>query len=187
MESSENKNRKFKQTYAQEIKLLKNKIITYNNFPKQGIHFADLFPLYNDAHTFHLCIDLLSKKCKSYDISAIVALEARGFIIGAPLAYTLHKKFVPIRKPGKTPGPLYSVQYKKEYGSDSFEIEQNALQKNEKVLIVDDIIATGGSAQAAIELVEKAQALPVAFITLLQIQNIKNENNLSIPTFILMD
>ncbi len=187
MESTENKNSKFKQTYEKQIKFLKSKITTYNNFPKQGIHFVDIFPLYNDADAFNICINLLYKKCKSYDISAIVALEARGFIIGAPLAYRLNKKFVPIRKPGKTPGPLYSVKYTKEYGSDSFEIEQSALKQNEKILIVDDIIATGGSAQAAIELVKKAKAIPVAFITLLQIKNIKSENNLSIPTFILMD
>lgn len=177
----------FKALHAQEIDLLKSHIVQYPDFPKQGILFSDFLPILGDAQAFALCIDLLAERYKMYNISAVVGLESRGFILGAALAYKLGIRFVPVRKPGKLPGPTYSVIYKKEYGSDTLVIAQSALQKGQRVLIIDDLIATGGSARAAIELVTVAGGVPVEFVTLLQLKELAHQARLPIPAFNLID
>lgn len=177
----------FKMLHEQEIQFLMSKIVKYPDFPKPGIVFADFLPILQDAQTFKVCIDLLYERYKTKEISAIVGLESRGFIMGAALAYKLGVSFVPVRKSGKLPGQIYSINYEKEYGSDTLTISQQALQANQRVVIIDDLIATGGSARAAIDLVRFAGGMPVEFVSLLQVDACAEKAKLSIPAFNLLD
>ena len=136
---------------------IKSKIRTIPDHPKKGIMFRDITTLLKDAVGFRLVIDDFTqnyiKEGTKFDY--VVGIESRGFIIGGALAYTLGKGFVPIRKPGKLPGETISQEYKLEYGTDKIEIHTDAIPKGMKVLIVDDLLATGGTALAAAALVEK--------------------------------
>jgi len=177
----------FKALRTNKIELLKKKIVNYPDFPKPGIVFEDFLPILNDAQAFQVCVDLLADRYKNESIDQIVGLESRGFILGAALALKLRVGFVPVRKPGKLPGATYSVSYKKEYGSDMLVIAQTALKPGSRILIIDDLIATGGSARAAIELVTLAGGLPVAFVTLLQVKELADLAHLKVPAFNLLD
>lgn len=134
---------------------LKKKIRDIPNFPKEGIIFKDITPLLADAVSFQKVIDTFAKRYAERGIEHVVAVESRGFIFGAPLAYRLDAGFVPIRKKGKLPYKTEMVQYALEYGSDTIEIHQDAIHKGSRVLVVDDLLATGGTARATCELVEK--------------------------------
>ena len=125
------------------------------DFPKEGIVFKDITTLVGNAEAFRESLDQLQAKFKETQATAVVALEARGYIFGAPLADRMGLRFVPVRKPGKLPGEKVTQDYDLEYGSNTLEIHKDALQPGEKVLIIDDLIATGGSAAATITLVEK--------------------------------
>jgi len=131
---------------------LKSKI---RQFPFKGVAFWDIAPLLKDPVVFKEIIDTLAKHYKGKKIDAIVSNEARGFIIGAPLAYALGVGFVPIRKKGKLPGKCTTLTYQKEYEADTIEIQEDAINKGQNVLIIDDLLATGGTIKANIELVEK--------------------------------
>ncbi len=173
--------------YADELDFLKSLIVTYSDFPKPGFMFANFLPMLNNPKAFQLIIDLLAQRYITKNISAVVGLESRGFILGAALACKLGVGFVPVRKPGKLPGAIYSVNYQKEYGSDTLVIAQDALQKDQRVIVIDDLIATGGSARAAIELIRLAGGQPVEFVSLLQIDALEEQAHLSIPRFNLID
>ena len=136
---------------------IKSRIRTVPDYPKKGIMFRDITTLIKDAIGFRLVIDDFTQRYikEDMDFDFIIGIESRGFIIGGALAYTLGKGFVPIRKPGKLPGEVISQEYELEYGTDSIEIHKDALFKGAKVLVVDDLIATGGTALAAAELIEK--------------------------------
>jgi len=134
---------------------IKSKIRTVPHWPIKGVMFRDITTLLQDAKTFRYVCDELYKRYKNRKIHVVVALESRGFIFGAVLAYKLGVGFVPIRKPGKLPYKTISAEYEKEYGKDRVEIHADAIKKGDKVLIVDDLIATGGTSSAAIELVER--------------------------------
>jgi adenine phosphoribosyltransferase len=121
----------------------------------KGVVFWDITPLLKDKQCFHECIKQLAAHYKDKPIDVIVSNEARGFIIGAPLAYELGVGFVPIRKKGKLPFKCVDLTYKKEYECDTIEIHQDAIEKGQNVLLIDDLLATGGTAKANIELVEK--------------------------------
>ena len=177
----------FKDVYQKEISFLKEHIVYYPNFPKQGIIFADFLPLLQNPECLQLCINLLYELYKSSKIDLIVGLESRGFLIGAPLAYKLGIGFVPVRKPGKLPSATISVTYQKEYGTDTLVIAESAQLANKRVLIMDDLIATGGSAKAAIALVKKAGGIPVAFASILQVKELAEKADLEIPWFNLID
>lgn len=177
----------YKALNHQEIEFLKQQIKKYVDFPKPGIIFADFLPIFSNPDSLQICIDLLFKRYKEKNIDVVVGLESRGFILGSALAHKLGVGFVPVRKPGKLPGEIYSVTYQKEYGSDTLTISKNAFKQNQRVLIIDDLIATGGSARAAIKLVELAGGIPVEFVTLLQIKELAEQARLSIPAFNLID
>lgn len=177
----------YKMLNHDQLELIKSRLAFHPNFPKPGILFVDMFPMLADAHCLHTCIDILAARYASDNIQVIVGLESRGFIVGAALAYKLGAKFVPVRKPGKLPGAVIAVTYEKEYGSDTLTIAQAALAAGERVLIVDDLIATGGSARAAIALVQQAGGVPVEFVTLLQVPELAELARLSIPAFNLID
>ena len=127
------------------------------NYPIDGVMFRDITTLFEDPEGLRDSINKLSERYKDLKIDKIAAIEARGFILGAPLAYILNVGLVLIRKPGKLPAKTISQDYDLEYGSDQIEIHSDAIKPGEKVLIVDDLIATGGTAEAAVKIVEKMQ------------------------------
>jgi adenine phosphoribosyltransferase len=134
---------------------IKSKIRTVPHYPKPGIQFRDITTLLKDPMGFRATIDELAQRYADMKIDKIAGIEARGFIFGAALAYALNKGFVPIRKKGKLPAETIGHDYALEYGTDRIEIHTDAIAKGEKVLLVDDLIATGGTAEAACVLIEK--------------------------------
>lgn len=134
---------------------IKSKIRTVPDWPKKGIMFRDITTLLKDAQGFKETIDLLYERYKDKKIDKVVGIESRGFIFGAPLAYLLGCGFVPVRKPGKLPAECVSEEYTLEYGTDKIEIHKDAISKDDKILIIDDLIATGGTIAAAVNLVKK--------------------------------
>ena len=134
---------------------IKSKIRTIENYPIKGVMFRDITTLLKDPEGLCDSINKLVDRYKDLDIDKIAAIESRGFIIGAPLAYLLNVGLVLIRKPGKLPAETIDQDYKLEYGTDRIEVHVDAIEKGEKVLIVDDLIATGGTAEATVRLVQK--------------------------------
>ncbi|MEM4274647.1 MAG: adenine phosphoribosyltransferase [Candidatus Nitrosocaldaceae archaeon] len=133
---------------------LKSIIKEYADFPKKGILFRDISPLLRDINTFRYVIDRFYEEYKDKSIDIVVGIESRGFIFAAALALKLNKGMVMVRKQGKLPGDTSSKSYDIEYGNATMEIQRASIKKNDKVLIVDDLIATGGTAKAAAELIE---------------------------------
>jgi adenine phosphoribosyltransferase len=142
---------------------IKSKIRTIPNYPKKGIMFRDITTLIKDPVGFRLVIDSMTQRYlhADFNFDTIVGIESRGFIIGSALAYTLGKGFIPIRKKGKLPAEVVSQEYELEYGTDRIEIHKDALKKGERVILVDDLLATGGTALAAAALVEKLGSVVV--------------------------
>jgi len=136
---------------------LSKKVRTIPHFPKEGILFYDVMTLFQDAAAFRQAVDELVEHFMKKDMhfDKVVSMESRGFILGAILAYEFHAGFVPLRKPGKLPGKTISQEFEKEYGKDSFEMHEDAIEKGDSVLIADDLLATAGTACAAINLVER--------------------------------
>ena len=132
---------------------LKSKIRRIPEF--KGVVFWDICPLLRDEYAFRECVDKLAKQYEKKEIDAVVSTEARGFIIGAALALRLGVGFVPTRKRGKLPSKLVSITYQKEYGPDTIEIQEDAIKPGQKVLLIDDLLASGGTIMANAELVEK--------------------------------
>lgn len=147
---------------------IKSKIRTVPDYPKKGIMFRDITTLIKDPVGFRLVIDTLTQRYihANFKFDTIVGIESRGFIVGSALAYTLGKGFIPIRKKGKLPAAVVSQEYSLEYGTDKIEIHEDALRKGERVLLIDDLLATGGTALASAALLEKLGAIVVemAFI-----------------------
>ncbi len=133
---------------------LKKYIREVPDFPKPGINFYDITTLLKDAEGLEMTIDALTEQCRGMSIDTVIGVESRGFIFGAPLAYQLGTGFVPVRKPKKLPAEIASVAYELEYGTDSLEIHRDAIGEGHNVLIVDDLLATGGTARAVVDLVE---------------------------------
>ncbi len=133
------------------------------DFPKPGIMYKDITPLLGSADGFRTSIDLMAKQVADEHVDIIVGMESRGFIFGSALALKIGAGFVPVRKPGKLPGPVDAMEYELEYGTDTLELHQDAIQAGQRVLIVDDLIATGGTARATGELVAKQGADIVGF------------------------
>lgn len=145
---------------------IKRKIQTIAHFPKEGIMFRDITSLLKDPVGLGLCIDDLKTRYENQDIDLIVGIDSRGFILGGALAYLLGKGFVPVRKKGKLPGKVASQDYALEYGTDTLEIHEDAIPAGKNVVIVDDLIATGGTALAACNLVTQlgGNVIECAFI-----------------------
>jgi len=157
---------------------LKKHIRDIPDFPKEGIIFKDITTLLKDKDAFKKSIDLLAKKFKNKNIDIVVGVEARGFIFGAALAYKLKAGFVPIRKKGKLPSKTKSVTYELEYGTDVLEMHEDALSDKTRVLIVDDLLATGGTIQAVIELVKSQKAIISGVAFLVELRFLKGKNKL---------
>lgn len=157
---------------------LSQKIRNIPDFPKKGIAFKDITPLLQDASSFKRAILLLAKRYRNSKISSLVSVESRGFILGAALAYELGVGFIPVRKPGKLPYRVKRISYSLEYGEDTIEIHEDAIKKGEKVLVVDDLIATGGTAQAVCKLVEKLGGVVVGVCFLVELTYLKGREKL---------
>ena len=134
---------------------IKSKIRTVKNYPIDGVMFRDITTLFKDPEGLREAINTFAERYKDMNIDKIVAIESRGFLIGAPLAYLLNIGLVLIRKPGKSPAETIKQDYKLEYGTDQIEIHIDSIKEGERVLIVDDLIATGGTVEAAVKLVQK--------------------------------
>jgi len=157
---------------------IKSKIRTVPHWPKEGIMFRDITTLLKDAQGFKETIDLLHKRYKDKKIDKVVGIESRGFIFGAPLAYLLGCGFVPIRKPGKLPAECESEEYTLEYGKDKIEIHKDAINKGDRVLIVDDLIATAGTASAARNLVKKLGGVIIECAFIVELTDLKGRDKL---------
>lgn len=145
---------------------IKSKIRTIPDYPKKGIMFRDITTLIKDPVSFKFCLDDFIKRYKNKKFDTVVGIDSRGFILGGALSYALNKGFVPVRKKGKLPAETEKEEYNLEYGTDILEIHKDAITKNQKVLVIDDLLATGGTAAAAIKLVQKlkGKVIEAAFI-----------------------
>lgn len=148
------------------------------NFPKKGIVFKDITTLLKDPEAFHVASEMLYNLAKNLQVQKVAGIESRGFVFGSLLAQKLKAGFVPIRKPKKLPADVYSVSYTLEYGVDTLEIHKDAIQKGEKVLLHDDVLATGGTAQAACSLIEKAGGEIVQVSFLIELTFLKGREKL---------
>lgn len=158
---------------------LKNKIRDIPDFPKPGILFKDITPLVKDPATLRLSVHHLLHPFLGRDITAVAGMEARGFIFGSLVAWELGLPFVPLRKPGKLPYDVQSVAYDLEYGSATLEVHIDAFDKGDKVLLVDDLLATGGTAKASCELVEKSGASVVACAFVVELDFLEGRKKLN--------
>lgn len=158
---------------------LKSKIRVIEDYPVEGISFKDITTLLKDKEAFKESLDFLEKEVASLDFDYIVGIESRGFIFGAPLADRLGVGFIPVRKPGKLPAEIEKVSYDLEYGQNELEMHKDALNKGDKVLIIDDLIATGGSAQATAKLIESQEAKVAGFAFLIELTSLKAREKLS--------
>ena len=157
---------------------LKAAIREVPNWPKKGILFYDVTTLLKRADAFRAAIDALIAPYREKQVDIVVGIEARGFIFAPTVAYALGAGFVPVRKPGKLPAATFRATYELEYGSDSLEIHQDAIQPGQRVLIVDDLIATGGTARAVAELVERMGGTIVGLAFLVELDFLKGREKL---------
>ena len=149
------------------------------DFPKPGIQFKDITPLLKEPAAFKDAIETISDYATSLAIDAIVGIEARGFLIAAPLAYRLGKPLIPVRKQGKLPYQTTSVTYELEYGSDTVEMHKDAIEGKQRVLIVDDLLATGGTMAATARLIENSGAHVAALVVLIELAGLNGRALLS--------
>lgn len=159
---------------------IKSLIRDIPDFPKPGIIFRDITTLLRQPEGLKYTIDTMTSKCQEAGLSPeyIVGMESRGFIFGPPLAYQLNAGFVPVRKPGKLPAAVHTVEYELEYGSDKLEIHQDALDSGGKVLIVDDLIATGGTAKATAELLDQIGCEVLGFVFVVELKGLEGRKKL---------
>jgi adenine phosphoribosyltransferase len=162
---------------------LKSTIRNVPDFPRKGVGFKDLTTLWKDPAAFREAIDILHGRYKNDGVEKIVGAESRGFVVASPLAYLLGAGFVPVRKKGKLPSKRVEVTYQLEYGSDTLAIHEDAVAKGEKVLIVDDLLATGGTVKAMIELVRKlgGEVLEAAF--LVELEFLGGRKGIDVPVY----
>ena len=155
---------------TKDIDIIKNAIRDIPDFPQKGIIFKDITTLLKDPDLFKKSIDLLDDLIRDRSFDAIVAIESRGFIFGAVLAYKMDLSFVPVRKPGKLPAKVLSEEYSLEYGTDKVEMHADAIKSGSRVLMVDDLLATGGTAKATCRLIERSGAKVEAVLFLVELK-----------------
>jgi len=149
------------------------------NFPKPGVLFYDITTLLKDARAFRNVVDELASRYRGQHIAKVVGIESRGFILGSPLAYQLEAGFVPVRKAGKLPADIFEVKYNLEYGSSSLAIHRDAITIGERVLIVDDLLATGGTAAATVHLVRQLGGEIMGLVVLVELESLKGRDKLN--------
>jgi adenine phosphoribosyltransferase len=156
----------------------KEKIRVIMDFPEKGIRFKDITTLLKEGKAFHEAVDAIAQPFRSQAIDLVIGPEARGFVVGAPVAYALGVGFVPVRKPGKLPGETLNHQYSLEYGKDALEVHKDAIQPGQNVLIVDDLLATGGTTKAVIEMVEQLGGKIVGLAFLIELSYLEGRQSL---------
>lgn len=152
------------------MKDLASYVISIPDYPKPGILFRDITGILDNADGLRLAIDLLADRLEGVQFDAIVSMESRGFIFGMPLAYKLNKAFIPVRKPGKLPRETVSASYELEYGTDRLEMHKDALKPGARVVVVDDLLATGGTAKACAKLVDAVGAKVVKMLFVIELE-----------------
>ena len=157
---------------------LKSKIREIENFPKEGISFKDITTLLKDRNAFSYAVNKIVDDLKDKDIDYVVGPEARGFLMGAAVAYALGVGFIPVRKPGKLPSKTTRLDYELEYGTDSLEIHSDAISQGDKIAIVDDLLATGGTVRAVAELIESLGGEISAMEFLIELEDLKGKDKL---------
>ena len=163
---------------SQLIDELRRTIRDVHNFPRTGIVFKDVTPVLLDVKLFGQAVEAMAEPYRGGRITRVVSIESRGFLFGAPIALALGAGLVPIRKPGKLPAATQRVEYALEYGSDALEMHHDAVQPGDRVLIVDDVLATGGTAEAAAKLVRVQGAQVVGFTFLIELDFLKGRERL---------
>jgi len=148
------------------------------DFPKEGIIFKDITPLLKDKKVFKAAIDEMADEYKDMEIDYVVGIEARGFIIGTPMAYALDKGFIPVRKPGKLPYDKLTASYDLEYGSSELEIHKDAISEGDKILLFDDLLATGGTTKASVDLIEELGGDIVGIAFLLELVDLNGREKI---------
>ena len=161
------------------MKKLEEYVKSIPDFPEKGIIFRDVTSVLQDAEGLHLAIDKMQEKLEGVDFDVVLGPESRGFIFGVPIAYNMHKAFVPVRKKGKLPRATISQTYDLEYGTATIEIHKDAIQPGQKVVIIDDLIATGGTTEAIIKMVEELGGEVVKIVFLMELAGLKGRERLS--------
>ncbi len=158
---------------------LKSKIRVIEDFPHKGISFKDITTLLADSEAFRYTIQQMAQYCRERNIDTVIGVESRGFLFGAPLAYELGLGFSLIRKPGKLPGEILRVEYDLEYGTDALEVHKDAIQPGQRVVLVDDLLATGGTISAAASLIEQLGGQIAGFLFLIELEFLKGREKLA--------
>lgn len=161
------------------MKKIEDYVTDIPDFPEPGIIFRDITTVLQDADGLRLAIDLLQEKISAADPDVIVGLESRGFIFGMPVAYNLHKPFVLVRKKGKLPRETVEISYDLEYGSATIEMHKDSIKPGQRVAVVDDLIATGGTVEAAVQLIEKLGGEVVKIAFLMELAGLKGREKLA--------
>ncbi len=157
---------------------IKKRIRNIKDFPKEGIDYKDITTILKDKEAFHYCISEMASQYKNTDFDLIVGPEARGFLVGAPLAYELKVGFVPVRKTGKLPAQTIKYEYELEYGTDVLEMHKDAIKKGQKIVVVDDLLATGGTVLSTIKMIEKLGGIVVGVCFLIELDFLKGRDTL---------
>ncbi len=157
---------------------LKDFIRSIPDYPKKGILFRDITTLIKDEKAFAETINQIVKKSKNFNFDKIAAIESRGFVFASAVSYILKKPFIMLRKKNKLPAEVHSVDFELEYGKATIEVHKDSIQKNDKVLIIDDLIATGGTAEAAAKLVEISEGNVSGFVFVINLFDLKGSDNL---------
>lgn len=161
------------------MKKIEEYVRSIPDFPEPGIIFRDVTSILQDADGLRLSIDLIQEKLSGVDFDIVAGTESRGFIFGVPVAYNLHKSFIPVRKKGKLPCKTVSREYELEYGTASIEIHQDAVRPGQKVVVIDDLIATGGTVEAAVKLIEELGGEVVKIIFLMELAGLEGRKKLA--------
>ena len=163
----------------EDVEKIASRIRNVPDFPKKGIMFKDITPVLSDIHTLRASVKEMVAPFVNSGIDIVVGIESRGFIFGAPIADMLNCSFVPVRKPGKLPWKTESVSYELEYGTDALEIHKDAIAKGQNVLIVDDLLATGGTAEATCKLVSKLGGNIRGLSVLIELEDLNGKKRLN--------
>ncbi|XP_047350336.1 adenine phosphoribosyltransferase [Vespa velutina] len=166
---------------TQKLKLVKDSIKNYDDFPKPGINFLDIFPVFQNTFALKALRDLLVEHVLFLEVDLIVGLDSRGFLLGPMVCIEIDKPFIPIRKKGKLPGKVLSQNYALEYGESTLELQVESIKEGTRVLIIDDLLATGGSIGAAVNLLKSVNAKIVECLVVIELTKLKAREKLNVP------